>query len=271
MKQNDNASVSEDSSSYYSDFYPADNYDFNYNNSEKFKIYKSIIKELNIKIISKPEETLSIEKDIRKQSLFSKNNILEYKFFVIGDNLSGKTSFCLKFAKNEFNLEIKPSKEINCYLKTLILFDKEIKVYLIDINENLINNYKNLNNLLYSDIKGVFALYDITNIKSLDNTLKLIENLRNKIGNVIPIILVGNKNDLNNLKRIDFEDVKNKSKKYKCILKEGNCIEENSVNEIVKYFLANIYYNDLDELEKDKIKNDIIIKEKRKKENNQNL
>ena len=232
MKQNDNYSVSEDTSSYNSDLYPSDNYDYNYNNSEKFKIYKSIVKELELKIISKPEETSSIEKDIRKQSLFSKNNILEYKFLVIGDNLSGKTSFCLKFAKNEFNLEIKPSKEINCYLKTLILFDKEIKIYLIDINENIINNYKNLNNIFYSDVKGVFALYDITKVKSFENTLKLVENLREKLGNVIPFILVGNKSDLKNLKNINIEDVKNKSKKYKCINKEGNCIEDKSVNEI---------------------------------------
>ena len=139
MKKNyDNYSVSEDSSSYNSEFYKEDKYDCNFNVSEKYKMYISIIKDLNLKVISKPEETLSIEKERKKQSLFCKNNVLEYKFLVIGDNSSGKTSFCLKFAKNEFNLEIKPSTEINCYLKTLVLFDKEIKVYLIDINDNLI-------------------------------------------------------------------------------------------------------------------------------------
>ena len=44
-------------------------------------------------------ETLSIEKETRKQSLFHRNNVIEYKFFVIGEHLSGKTSFCLKFSK----------------------------------------------------------------------------------------------------------------------------------------------------------------------------
>ena len=196
---------------------------------------------------------------------------MEYKFFVIGDHLSGKTSFCLKFAKNEFNLEIKPSTEIQCYLKSLILFDKEIKIYLIDINENLLNEKKNLNNIFYNDIKGVFAIYDITNVKSLEKTLKLIENLRLKIGNVIPFILVGNKNDLNYLKSVNIEEAKNKSKIFKCDIKEGNCIEENSVCDIIKYFVASIYYNDLDDLEKDKIKNNIIIKENKRKKRNENL
>ena len=270
MKNNyDNYSVSEDSSCSNSEYYQQDNYD--YSNKENYRIYKSIIKDLKLKIIGKPEETLSIEKERIKQSLFSKNNILEYKFLVIGDNLSGKTSFCLKFVKNKFNLEIKPSTEINCYLKTLVLFDKEIKVYLIDINENLLNNNKNLSNILYNEIKGVIALYDVTKVKSFDKTLKIIENYREKLGNVIPFILVGNKNDLKNLKVLDAEEVKNKSKRLKCEFKEGNCIDDNSVNNIIKSFIANIFYNDLDDLEKDKIKNDILIKEDNRKKKNLNL
>ena len=272
MKKNyDNYSVSEDSSSYNSEFYKDNKYDYNFNVSQKYKIYISIIKDLNLKVISKPEETLSIEKERKKQSLFCKNNVLEYKFLVIGDNSSGKTSFCLKFAKNEFNLEIKPSTEINCYLKTLVLFDKEIKIYLIDINDNLIKGNKNLNNLLYNDIKGVFALYDVTKKKNFENTLKLVENLRQKIGNIIPFMLYGNKNDLSYLKNIELEEAKNKSKKYKCICKEGNCVDENSTFDIVKYFVASIYFNDLEELEQERIKNDIIDKENNRKKMNQNL
>ena len=58
-------------------------------------------------------------------------------------------------------------------------------------------NKKNLNNIFYNDIKGVFAIYDATKTKSLEKTLKLIENLRLKIGNdtelMFPPVLFGNK------------------------------------------------------------------------------
>lgn len=238
------------------------------NNQEKFKIYKSIVREFKIKIISNIEETLSIEKEIRKQSLFNKYNVIEYKFLVIGEHYSGKTSFCLKFAKNKFNLEEKSSTQIECYLKTLILFGKEIKVYLIDFNEDLLD--KNISNNFYSDIKGVFALFDSTKIKNFEKTIDIIKNLKEKIGNVIPFLLIGNKNDLKYLKVVSLEDAKNKTKKLKCECKESNCIDENSANNIIKFFISNIYYNDLDDIEKDKIKNEILIKEndKRKKEIN---
>ena len=265
---NDNISMSsEESSSYNSEYFKEDLY--GNNNQEKFRIYKSIIKELKLRINSKPEETLSIEKELRKQSLFNKYNVTEYKFLVVGDHFSGKTSFCLKFSKNKFNLETKPSTQIECYLKTLLLFGKEIKIYLIDLNEDLLN--KNISNNFYNDIKGVFALYDVTKIKNFEKTLKIVEELKLKIGNVIPFLLVGNKTDLQNLKIVNLEDAKNKTKKFKCECKETNCIEENSVNNVIKFFVANIYYNDLDDIEKDKIKNDILKKENERIKNDQGI
>ena len=238
-------------------------------NQEKFRIYKSIVKEFKIKIISNIEETLSIEKEIRKQSLFNKYNVIEYKFFVIGEHTSGKTSFCLKFSKNKFNLEEKPSTQIECYLKTLILFGKEIKIYLIDFNEDLLN--KNISNNFYNDIKGVFALYDSTKIKNFEKTVEIMKKLKEKIGNIIPFLLIGNKTDLKNLKEINLEDAKNKTKKLKCDCKETNCIDENSVNKVVKYFISNAYYNDLDDIEKEKIKNNILIKENNRRKNELNI
>ena len=188
---------------------------------------------------------------------------------MIGEHTSGKTSFCLKFSKNKFNLEEKPSTQIECYLKTLILFGKEIKIYLIDFNEDLLN--KNISNNFYNDIKGVFALYDSTKIKNFEKTVEIMKKLKEKIGNIIPFLLIGNKTDLKNLKEINLEDAKNKTKKLKCDCNETNCIDENSVNKVVKYFISNVYYNDLDDIEKEKIKNDILIKENNRRKNELNI
>ena len=243
---------------------------YNMNNIEKYPIYKSIIRDMNIKIIGKQEEILSIEKSLKKQSLYNGTNILEYKFLVIGDTLSGKSSFCLKFAKNKFNLEIKKSTDMNCYIKTLVLFNQDIKIYLIDVIDSIILN-RNINNNLYSNIKGIFALYDVTKNKSLKNTLFLVEKVRERVGSVVPVLLVGNKTDLKNLKCVNINDAMNKSAYLKCDCKETNCIEENEVLRTVKYFVASIYYNDLDDLEKEQIRRNIVDKENKRKKKNQNL
>ena len=212
-------------------------------------IYISLTKKLQFKIICQKEEKAELGIKPKKN-----NDILEYKILIIGDDCTGKTSFCLRFALNEFNLEIKSSRTSNqneCYLKSILLLDKEIKVYLIDVFKKL----DNLNEELLKNVKGVIAIYDITKLKTFETAEKLIKEIRQKIGNIVPILLLGNKNDLKFLRDIDYDEALEKANSLNCVLREINCVDEDSVHETIKYLIAKIYFNDLDDVEKDRIKN----------------
>ena len=212
-------------------------------------IYKSLTKKLQFKIICQKEEKAELGIKPKKN-----NDILEYKILIIGDDCTGKTSFCLRFALNEFNLEIKSSRASNqneCYLKSILLLDKEIKVYLIDVFKKL----DNLNEELLKNVKGVIAIYDITKLKTFETAEKLIKEIRQKIRNIVPILLLGNKNDLKFLRDIDYDEALEKANSLNCVLREINCVDEDSVHETIKYLIAKIYFNDLDDMEKDRIKN----------------
>ena len=215
---------------------------------QKYSIYESITKKLKLKIISQPEELSDLKQKNKNKN--NDNEIMEYKLLIIGDKFTGKTSFCLRFALNEFNLEIKSSEQSRCYLKTILLLDKEIKVYLIDV----INSMNNLNEELLKEVKGVIAIYDITKLKTFESTEKLIKEVRQKMGNIIPILMLGNKNDLKYLRDIDYDDSIEKANSLNCILKEINCVDENSVHDTIKYLVAKIFFNDLDDIEKEKVK-----------------
>jgi small GTP-binding protein len=215
---------------------------------QKYSIYESITKKLKLKIISQQEELSDLKQKNKNKN--NDNEIMEYKLLIIGDKFTGKTSFCLRFALNEFNLEIKSSEQSKCYLKTILLLDKEIKVYLIDV----INSMNNLNEELLKEVKGVIAIYDITKLKTFESTEKLIKEVRQKIGNIIPILMLGNKNDLKYLRDIDYDDSIEKANSLNCILKEINCVDENSVHDTIKYLVAKIFFNDLDDIEKEKVK-----------------
>ena len=135
-------------------------------------------------------------------------------------------------------------------MKSILLLDKEIKVYLIDVS----NSLNNLNKEYIKDVKGVFAIYDITKIKTFESAENLIKEIRQKIGNTVPILLLGNKNDLKFLRDIDYDEAVEKANSLNCILKEINCVDENSVHDTIKYLVAKIFFNDLDVSEKEKIK-----------------
>ena len=213
----------------------------------KYSIYESITKKLKLKIICQAEE----EKDIKEKEKNNNLEILEYKLLIIGDSFTGKSSFCLRFALNEFNLEIKSSNQSECYLKTILLLDKEIKVYLI----NVTNSLNNLNEELLKNVKGVIVIYDITKLKTFELSERLIKEIREKLGNIVPILLLGNKNDLKYLRDVDFDEAEEKANSLNCVLKEINCVDENSVHDTIKYLVAKIFFNDLDDNEKEKVKN----------------
>jgi len=218
---------------------------------EQSSLYDSLTKKLKLKINCQKEELIDLE-EAQKSKI---NEIKEYKILIIGDKFTGKTSFCQRFAHNEFNLEIKSSTQSECYLKTILVLDKEIKIFLIDV----IYSANNINEELLQNVKGIIAIYDITKVKTFDSCDKFIKEIRQNIGNVVPIMLVGNKNDLKFLRDVDYDEAEDKANTLNCIFKEINCVDENSVHDTIKYLVAKIFLGELDDTEKENIKK--ILKE----------
>ena len=212
-------------------------------------------KKYGVKIISSEEELLELNENDNNK------DILEYKILIIGNNLTGKTSFCQRFIKNTFDLEINPSIETNCYLKTILLFDKEIKIFLLDIETVPISALDEEEEYeLYKEANGIIIIYDLTQYESFENIEKLINNAK-KIGKIeknIPMNIIGNKNDLKFLRNVDFSEAKEKAIQLGCELFEINCNkDEDMVHNVMKNLIAKIYFNSLSKEEKQKLVNNI--------------
>ena len=216
--------------------------------SKNNAIYKSIKEKLNMKIISSEEEINELKSDKISDSC------IIYKILIIGADLVGKTSFCNRICRNTFDLEIKSSVETTCFVKTLFLFDEEIKLFLFDVKVNSMDEDEEKE--LYKDINGIIAIYDITQFESLEKTEKILNSVKKKckVDKNIPIYLLGNKNDLKFLRAIDFV-ANNDIKGYE--IKEINCIKNDDiVHNIIKNLVAKIYFNNLSSEEKEKIRNE---------------
>ena len=185
------------------------------------------------------------------------DDYLEYKILVLGERMVGKSSICSRFAMNEFNLEIKPSTQCECYPKTIKLFDQLIKVYLIDVSSDSLKNPKSY---LYTDVKGALLVYDITKTKTFEKIDDWAKEISDQVGRPIPVMLLGNKNDLKFLRNVDEEEAKEKAGSIKCDVRESNCVDEKGIQECIKYLIAQIYYEDLPEDKKEHYK-EIFSKE----------
>ena len=181
----------------------------------------------------------------------TEDNTLQYKLLVLGDPGVGKSSICTRFCKNNFNLEIKSNEICECHTKTLKLFENIIKLFIIDVDKNILNRDRSN---IYANVKGALIIYDITKRKSFEKIENWIIDLKQNTKQNLPIFIVGNKTDLTFLRSVDPVEAEEKSKLNNCEFYETSCIENDSVSRIFKLLVSLIYFRDLPDAKKNYFK-----------------
>ena len=76
--------------------------------------------------------------------------------------------------------------------------------------------YRAITSSYYKGSHGCFIVYDITNQSSFDNVEKWYEHVQKEAGKDISIILVGNKSDLENERKVSKEKGEDLAKNLNC-------------------------------------------------------
>ena len=183
------------------------------------------------------------------KKLFLKDeNSLEYKFLIIGDKEVGKTSFINKAVNDIFDLEIESTEKIAYYNMELKLGFNQIKLVDVPTSE-LSKNH----GYLYHNINGAFILYDITKHETFEKVQTYVCDIKGNIGSNSPIILIGNKKDLEHLRDVHENELKELAFQFNCDHIETTCTDDNGVLDIVKFMVFKAYYNSLSDEQKEEI------------------
>ena len=164
-------------------------------------------------------ESKKINQDIplnKELILNKKKNKKEIIFFLFGDKCTGKSCFIIQFIDNYFEKNYNPTKELKLKKKTVSYNTHQYQLNFITKE----NDYKENKNY-YNEVDFFLLFYDITNEKSFEIIKNIIENNINKylidyLDGTPNIILIGNKIDLENERKIKNDDVEKycKEKKY---------------------------------------------------------
>ncbi len=122
------------------------------------------------------------------------NEIPPFKILIVGDSNVGKTNFIYRFIENKFSQMYMVTTGMDLKTTTIDLKGKKIRIQLWDTAGQ--EKYRAITRNLFLKVQGFLLVYDITNKDSYNNLGLWIKLIRDECGSHVPIIIVGNKNDL---------------------------------------------------------------------------
>ena len=179
-----------------------------------------------------------------------------FKTLLIGDANVGKSNLLLRYVKNEFVPDMKSTVGVEFGSKILKIFGINIKVQIWDTAGQ--ERYRSVTSSYYKGSKGVLIVYDISNYNSFENVDRWINEFRMKSDENSAIVLGGNKNDNEELRKVTIEEGEEKAKKYNLGFFETSAKDGKNVDEAFKCLFEKVVENYKKNKEKTEKKGELL-------------
>jgi small GTP-binding protein len=128
-----------------------------------------------------------------------------FKFVILGDHEVGKSSIIRRFVDKKFSEDYRATIGLNVLTHTFEFFGNEIGVTLYDLGAQKF--FRRFRKVYYSGTQAAFIVFDLSNRDSFDNVLNWYQELKEfTFDEEIPIVLVGNKSDLNEERQVFYQE-----------------------------------------------------------------
>ena len=167
------------------------------------------------------------------------------KLLIVGDSTVGKSNFICRFTEDRFVENYMASTGIDLKTTSIEIEGKTIKLQLWDTAGQ--EKYRSITKSLFLKAQGIIALYDITSESSFVNLKNWLILINEECIPDIPIIIIGNKIDLEDqriiVKEKAIEYAKQKNIEYiETSSKTGENIEK-AIHLITSKVLEKADYN----------------------------
>ena len=194
------------------------------------------------------------------------------KLLTLGETEVGKTSIVLRYSDDKFHEDKTATIGIDFKIKIIRKGNEIIKVSIYDTAGE--ERFKTIVKHYYRGANGILLVFDITNRSTFEKLDFWLEDLKLNSDNInnLYIYLIGNKSDLEENRKISFEEASNFAKKNKLpyvevSAKTGKNIK-NLFDEVIKGSMIKML-NNLKEIEKkDTMKLSFLDIEEVKERNN---
>ncbi|KAM9828838.1 ras-related protein O-RAL-like [Syngnathus acus] len=136
-----------------------------------------------------------------------------HKVIMVGSGGVGKSALTLQFMYDEFVEDYEPTKA-DSYRKKVVLDGEDVQIDILDTAGQ--EDYAAIRDNYFRSGEGFLLVFSITEYESFVSTAELREQiLRVKEEESIPMLLVGNKSDLEERRKVTVEEVMEKVNEWR--------------------------------------------------------
>ncbi|KAL8689143.1 MAG: hypothetical protein Q9218_005115 [Villophora microphyllina] len=146
------------------------------------------------------------------------NPMKKFKLVFLGEQSVGKTSLITRFMYDSFDNMYQATIGIDFLSKTMYLEDRTVRLQLWDTAGQ--ERFRSLIPSYIRDSSVAVVVYDISSLKSFQNTRKWVDDVRGERGNDVIIVLVGNKTDLGDKREVTTQQGEEEAKRCGAIFVE---------------------------------------------------
>ncbi|MFX1298185.1 MAG: Rab family GTPase [Promethearchaeota archaeon] len=167
-----------------------------------------------------------------------------YKLVMLGDEAVGKTSLILQHTEHRFdqNYKMTIGTDISAKLVELEIEKQKTNVYLIIWDIGGQEKYRILRESYLRGAAGALLVFDLTNANTFYHIYEWVDETKKFCGSEIPMILLGNKEDLSSTRAVQRADAEKMAKElnieyYETSAKSGrnvNLVFDKITNTILK-------------------------------------
>jgi len=126
-----------------------------------------------------------------------------YKILLVGDSGVGKSSLVMRYIDDQFKEEFVSLVGIDFQVSLVAVGKETAKLQIWDTAGQ--ERFHTLTRSYYRGAQGIIVVYDVTSEKSFGNVERWIEEINRCTDSSVALLIVGNKSDLKNIRKISYE------------------------------------------------------------------
>ena len=155
----------------------------------------------------------------------------QFKLLIVGNSSVGKSAILLRFADDKYDESYVSTIGIDFKVRSIDLDGTRVKMQIWDTAGQ--EKFRTIGTAYYRNTHGVILVYDVTSKESFLSMERWLQEIKKNCGNTsYKIVLVGNKDDNPNLKKISTDEASEFAKQMGIPLFETSAKENINVEEM---------------------------------------